>query len=187
MYYLTLTRPSYSLPTFEEFVSTLVSESFSVYPNPQPGSPERAMFWLNLHGHMWYRHLQALQPSLDRKQILAGLRFEMERITKMVVQENRHQPCQSCYFSGLWLYHGILGRICILRSFVQPTMMLIVHHGLQRSPKGIQGPCLLWPTFSMVNVLLLLCLGLTRCWVSYTINIKVYFLCTTPGLSQSYL
>lgn len=105
----------------------------------------------------------------------------------MVAQENRHQACQACYFSGLWLYHSLLGGNRILRIFAQLTMMLIVHCGLQRSPKGVEGPCLLWPTFSTVNVPFLLCLGLTRCWVSYTININVYFLCTTPGLSQSYL
>lgn len=94
---------------------------------------------------------------------------------------------QSCDFSGLWLYHGLLGTIHSLRIFAQPTMMLIVHRGLQRSLKGVVSSCLFWPTFSIVNVPFLLCLGLTCCWVSYTIYIKVCFLCTTPGLSQSYL
>lgn len=61
------------------------------------------------------------------------------------------------------------------------------HEALQRSQKGVPGPCLLWPTFSIVNIPLLLCLGLTCCWVSHTISIKLCFLCATPGVSQLYL
>lgn len=61
------------------------------------------------------------------------------------------------------------------------------HHALQRAPKGITLPCVLWPTSSTVNVPFLLCLGLTHCWVSYTINIDVCFLCIIPAFSQSYL
>lgn len=72
--------------------------------------------------------------------------------------------------------------VCSVSQAVNNT-----HHALQRSQEGIIGLCLLWPTRSFVIVPFLLCLGLTRCWVSYTINIKVYFLCTALGLSQSYL
>ena len=40
-----------------------------------------------------------------------------------------------------------------------------------------QRKCLLWPTFSIINVPFLLYLDLTHCWVSYTTNVRVFILC----------
>lgn len=144
------------------------------------------MFRLDLHGHRWSSHLPTLPPSLYRKQNLAGLRFEMERKERWWHRRRGGRLANPATSLAYGFTMAFLGGFGCWRIFAQPTMMLIVQCRQQRVSEGSSKVLFALANFFCCECPIFVMFGPDRCWVSYTINIKVCILCTTPGLSQSY-